>query len=170
MGTWTYDQCRRSHVAPLTASPHGSYDPAVSEGRIDHGVTHVAMGVTNLDASLEFYERYAAMQVVHRRADPGGNAVAWLSDLTRPFVVVLIETETVDAHLGGVFGHIGVGVESREVVDRLLSQARDEGRGVFGPLDSGPPVGYWGYIVDPDGHNLELSYGQEVRLTVEGFE
>ena len=143
-----------------------SRDPA----SIDHGVTHVALGVSNLDASLEFYERFAAMQVVHRRTDhETGNSVAWISDLTRPFVVVLIETAKVDAHLGGTFGHIGVGVETREAVDRLLTQARREGRGVFGPLDSGPPVGYWGYIVDPDGHNLELSYGQEVGFTVEGF-
>jgi hypothetical protein len=28
-------------------------------------------------------------------------------------------------------------------------------------------VGYWAYIVDPDGHNLEISYGQEVGFTVE---
>jgi hypothetical protein len=34
-------------------------------------------------------------------------------------------------------------------------------------MDSGYPVGYWGLIVDPDGHNLELSYGQEVALAVE---
>ena len=38
---------------------------------------------------------------------------------------------------------------------------------MLGPVDSGPPVGYWAYIVDPDGHNLEISYGQEVGLTVE---
>jgi hypothetical protein len=38
---------------------------------------------------------------------------------------------------------------------------------VSGPYDSGPPVGYWAIIPDPDGHNLELSYGQEVGLTVE---
>ena len=41
------------------------------------------------------------------------------------------------------------------------------GYAVFGPIDSGPPVGYWGYIVDPDGHNLEISFGQEVGLTVD---
>jgi hypothetical protein len=28
-------------------------------------------------------------------------------------------------------------------------------------------VGYWGIIVDPDGHNLELAHGQEVGLTVQ---
>jgi hypothetical protein len=27
-------------------------------------------------------------------------------------------------------------------------------------------VGYWAVVVDPDGHNLELSHGQEVGLTV----
>ena len=37
-----------------------------------------------------------------------------------------------------------------------------------GPFDSGPPVGYWAIIPDPDGHNLELSYGQEVGTTVSG--
>ena len=134
---------------------------------IDKGVTHVALPVTDLDASIAFYGKYAAMQVVHHRNDPGGNAVAWISDLTRPFILVLIEVETVDERLGGVYCHVGLGVDSRDDVDRLCAQARDEGRPVFGPLDSGPPVGYWGYIVDPDGHNLELSFGQEVAFTVD---
>ena len=127
----------------------------------------MALPVTDLDASLAFYATYAAMTVVHRRDDPGGNAVAWISDLTRPFVVVLIEVDQVDQHLGGVYGHLGLGVDDRAEVDRRCAAALAEGRKVFGPIDSGPPVGYWGYIVDPDGHNLELSYGQEVGLTVD---
>jgi len=28
-------------------------------------------------------------------------------------------------------------------------------------------VGYWVFVSDPDGHTLELAYGQEVTLTVE---
>jgi catechol 2,3-dioxygenase-like lactoylglutathione lyase family enzyme len=134
---------------------------------LDVGVTHVALAVTDLDASIAFYEKYGSMRVVHRRSDPGGNAVAWISDLTRPFVLVLIEVTAVDRPLGGVYGHVGRGVDARAEVDRLCAAARGEGREVFGPLDSGPPVGYWAYIVDPDGHNLELSYGQEVGLTVD---
>lgn len=138
-----------------------------SEQRIDHGLTHVALPVTDLDASVAFYERFASMQVVHRRTDPdSGTSVAWISDLTRPFVIVLIEVPTVDARLGGIFCHVGVGVASRTDVDDICGRARTEGREVFGPLDSGPPVGYWGYVVDPDGHNLEVSFGQEVALTV----
>ena len=135
---------------------------------VDHGLTHVALAVTDLDASLAFYERYASMKVVHRRTDPGGgNSVAWISDLTRPFVVVLIEVDAVDQRLGGVYGHLGLGVDARAEVDRRCADAKAAGHAVFGPIDSGPPVGYWGYIVDPDGHNLELSFGQEVGLTVE---
>jgi catechol 2,3-dioxygenase-like lactoylglutathione lyase family enzyme len=135
---------------------------------VDHGVTHVALPVTDLDASLEFYERFAGMRPVHTRTDPeNGTRVAWVSDLTRPFVVVLIETTNVDNCLSGSYCHLGVGVATREDVDRLCALARDEGRKVMGPIDSGPPVGYWAYVVDPDGHNVELSYGQEVALTVD---
>jgi catechol 2,3-dioxygenase-like lactoylglutathione lyase family enzyme len=136
---------------------------------VDHGITHVALPVTDLAASLEFYERYAAMRVVHRRTDPdSGTSVAWISDLTRPFVLVLIEVPELDGPtLGGAYCHVGVGVARRAEVDERCARAREEGRTVLGPFDSGPPVGYWAYVVDPDGHNLELSYGQEVGLTVE---
>lgn len=135
---------------------------------VDRGVTHVALPVSDLDASLAFYERFAAMQVVHRRRDPDtGTSVAWVSDLTRPFVLVLIEVSKVDSRLGGTYCHVGLGVAQRTDVDALCTLARGDGREVFGPMDSGPPVGYWAYIVDPDGHNLEISYGQEVGLTVD---
>jgi catechol 2,3-dioxygenase-like lactoylglutathione lyase family enzyme len=116
--------------------------------------------------SVAFYERYAGMNVVHERADPEtGDRVVWLSDGTRPFVIVLIE-HMPDGQLSG-FAHLGVGVASRDEVERRCQAAREEGRTVFGPSDSGYPVGYWAFIVDPDGHNLELSHGQEVALTVE---
>jgi catechol 2,3-dioxygenase-like lactoylglutathione lyase family enzyme len=138
--------------------------------RVDRGVTHLALPVRDLETSLDFYARFAGMHVVHRRAEPGGNAVAWISDLTRPFVLVLIETGTAldpEQRLGGTFSHIGFAVGSRADVDTACELARAEGRSVFGPNDYGPPVGYWAYIVDPDGHNLELSYGQEVGLAVD---
>jgi catechol 2,3-dioxygenase-like lactoylglutathione lyase family enzyme len=131
----------------------------------DRGVTHVAFPVRDLDASVDFYRRFADMQVVHRRSDSDGSPVAWISDLTRPFVLVLIQT-TPDQCLGGTYCHIGMAVGSRADVDRKCELARAEGRSVFGPQDYGPPVGYWAYIVDPDGHNLEVSFGQEVGLAV----
>ena len=128
----------------------------------DVGLTHVALTATDLDASIAFYGRYANMHVVHRR--PG---VVWLSDKTRPFVIVLAESPEVAQPLGP-FAHLGVGCESREEVDRLAALARSDDCLVGGPNDSGPPVGYWAFLRDPDGHTLELSFGQEVGLTVEG--
>jgi catechol 2,3-dioxygenase-like lactoylglutathione lyase family enzyme len=136
---------------------------------VDHGVTHIALPVTDLAASLDFYARFARMQVVHRRTDPdSGTSVAWISDLTRPFVLVLIEVDHLDGStLGGAYCHVGVGVARRGDVDELCATARAERRTVLGPFDAGPPVGYWAYVVDPDGHNLELSFGQEVGLAVD---
>jgi catechol 2,3-dioxygenase-like lactoylglutathione lyase family enzyme len=126
----------------------------------------VALVVRDPEASIAFYARYARMQVVHRRKDEfSGRQVLWLSDLTRPFVIVLIQAERVEGRLDG-FAHLGVGCESRAEVDRLCALAREEGRLGLGPLDSGYPVGYWAFIRDPDGHNLEISYGQDVGFTV----
>lgn len=128
----------------------------------DRGLTHVALPVADLDRSIAFYERYADMTVVHQRDDDG--RVAWLTDGTRPFVIVLIEGPV--SHALGGWSHLGVACATRDEVDARLAAARTEGRRVSGPTDDGPPVGYWGIIEDPDGHNLELSYGQEVGATV----
>jgi catechol 2,3-dioxygenase-like lactoylglutathione lyase family enzyme len=136
-------------------------------GHKDVGLTHVALQARDPERSVRFYARYARMQVVHRRRDASGREVLWLSDATRPFVIVLIQAERVEGRLEG-FAHLGVGCESRAEVDRLCEQARREGCLRLGPLDHGPPVGYWAFLADPDGHNLEISYGQEVALTVEG--
>lgn len=133
---------------------------------MDLGLTHIALPVTNIEESVAFYARYAAMRVVHRRVDPtDGRQVVWVSDGTRPFVIVLIQAERVASPLLPI-AHLGVGCASRAEVDRLAAQAHAEGRNVWGPTDSPPPVGYWALIADPDGHTLELSHGQEVALAV----
>jgi catechol 2,3-dioxygenase-like lactoylglutathione lyase family enzyme len=132
----------------------------------DRGLTHVALPVRSLEASLDFYRRYAALEVVHERVDPAGGRVAWVSDRTRPFVVVLIEVPEVKHPLLPL-AHLGVGCASREEVDRLAAEARAEGRPCFGPADYGEPVGYFALISDPDDHTLEVSHGQEVGLAVE---
>ena len=127
----------------------------------DVGLTHVALPAADLDRSIDFYERYAGMQVVHRR-----EGAVWLSDKTRPFVIVLLDAPQVDHPLRPL-AHLGVGCETRAEVDRLCALAAEEGCLVGGPNDHGPPVGYWAFLRDPDGHTLELAHGQEVGLTVE---
>ncbi len=132
----------------------------------DLGFTHVALPVSHVDTSIAFYSKYARMQVVHRRTDGSTKSdVVWLSDLTRPFVIVLIQLPKVDTPLLPI-AHLGVACETREEVDRLCHEAQLDGVLREGPQDDGYPVGYWAFIRDPDGHTLEISYGQEVSFTV----
>jgi catechol 2,3-dioxygenase-like lactoylglutathione lyase family enzyme len=131
----------------------------------DRGLTHVALQVRDLDRSVAFYACYAGMRVVHARSEEDGTRIAWLSDGTRPFVIVLAQSTRIDAVLRP-FAHLGVGCASRAEVDRLCAQASAEGILVAPPVDHGPPVGYAAFLSDPDGHTLELSFGQEVGLAV----
>jgi catechol 2,3-dioxygenase-like lactoylglutathione lyase family enzyme len=132
----------------------------------DLGLTHVALPITNVDASVAFYAKYAGMKVVHRRTDPAaGNTVVWLSDGTRPFVIVLIEEREVRNPLLPI-AHLGVGCASRAEVERLVAEAQRDGRPTIGPIDAPYPVGYFALISDPDQHTLEVSHGQEVGLAV----
>ncbi|MCB9830976.1 MAG: VOC family protein [Planctomycetes bacterium] len=132
----------------------------------DIGLTHVALPIRDAERSISFWSRYAGMQVVHRRhGESEDREVVWLSDRTRPFVIVLIEADEVDVVLAPI-AHLGVGCPTREDVDRLAALAGASGCLVRGPEDSGYPVGYWAFLRDPDGHILELSHGQEVGLAV----
>jgi catechol 2,3-dioxygenase-like lactoylglutathione lyase family enzyme len=133
----------------------------------DIGFTHVALPVTDLDATIAFYAKYANMEAVHRRTDPKtGEKVAWLTDHTRPFVIVLLQEPDVEHKLLPP-AHLGVACGSREEVDRLCELARQDGCLNNGPADAGEPIGYWAFVESPDGHILELTYGQEVALRVQ---
>ena len=128
----------------------------------DVGLTHIALPVHSLEASLAFYAKYANMHPVHRR-----RGVVWITDSTRPFAVVLIETsDAIDPLLP--MAHLGVGVPSHEEVDRLCDLALADRCLLRAAQDSGPPVGYWALMRDPDGHTLEVSFGQDVGSAIEG--
>lgn len=135
--------------------------------RKDIGFTHVALSARDLDKSIQFYKDYANMSIMHERIDKEINKrVVWLSDKTRPFVLVLVQNED-PAPVLTPFAHLGVGCRDKSEVDKLCQQAREDGILVTEPEDYGYPVGYWAFIRDPDGHTLEISYGQEIGLTVE---
>jgi catechol 2,3-dioxygenase-like lactoylglutathione lyase family enzyme len=134
----------------------------------DIGFSHIALQVRDIERSIDFYQRYAGMQVIHERA-PGiakAQKVAWLSDLTRPFALVLVQSQTtVDTPLGP-FGHIGVACDSKEEIDARVAQAECEGVLRRPAQQSAAPVGYWAFFADPDGNTLELSYGQQIGLEI----
>ncbi|MFS9772280.1 VOC family protein [Enterobacter chuandaensis] len=134
---------------------------------IDVGFTHVAFMVRDLEKSLAFYRRYAGMDVIHsREADlPAARKVAWLTDHTRPFALVLVQADSVTDTPLGNFGHLGIACATREEIDRKTAMAAEEGVLRKAPEDLGDPVGYYVFFADPDGNTLELSYGQRVGLT-----
>jgi len=136
---------------------------------IDTGLTHVAFEVKDLAKSIDFYQRYANMKLVHQREPgaPEAEKVAWLSDLTRRFAIVLVQTQISDDTPLGPFGHLGVACASREEIDEKVAMAQREGVLRRAPEESDPPVGYWAFFADPDGNTLELSYGQQVGYTVD---
>ncbi|WP_337013656.1 VOC family protein [Pantoea sp. AS142] len=134
----------------------------------DTGFTHLALQVRDLEMSVDFYQRYAGMQVIHQR-EPGlteAQKVAWLSDLTRPFALVLVQPENSDDTPLGPFGHVGVACASREEIDEKVARARLEGVLRRDAQQSDAPVGYWAFFADPDGNTLELSYGQQIGLEI----
>lgn len=92
--------------------------------------------------------------------------MAWLSDRTRLFALVLVQAdEPTDTPLGP-FGHLGVACATKAEIDVKTAMARREGVLRKEPEQLGEPVGYYVFFRDPDGNTLELSYGQRVGLEV----
>ena len=133
---------------------------------IDIGLTHIALSAIDMDETIAFYSKYANMSVIHERIDAETSVrVTWLSDKTRPFVIVFLQNQHPETILKPL-SHLGIGCASRDEIDRLCDLARHDGILVREPQDSGYPIGYWALLRDPTGHTLELSYGQEIGLTV----
>lgn len=141
-------------------------------------LTHIALPVRDLDATLAFYERYTTLKVIHRRFDSQTNmSTAWLAnerDITTDeaarFVIVLIEgalprdivgDEMEERHgfLTSI-SHLGLSLSSRDEVDRVAAMAAEEGCLLLGPLYRNEVVGYICIVTDPDGNNLEFSVEQ----------
>ena len=132
--------------------------------------THVALPARDLQASLDWYDRWTPLVCVHDRADDEGRT-AWLGHPVdpdapaHPFVLVLIEKSggyddvaTVLAPLA----HLGFEMPSRAAVDAIAAEARVSGVLHWEAVDLGPPVGYICAIVDPDGNVVEFSHDQGV--------
>ena len=106
----------------------------------DRGLTHVALTVRDISRSVDFYREFGGFEVVHERHDDEtGSAVVWLSDLTRPFVVVLIQNDEPIHQLAGS-NHLGV--EPRRAAPTSTTPPTGPGRTAcwrWGPTDSGHP-------------------------------
>lgn len=139
-------------------------------------LTHIALPVRDLEATLAFYAKYTKLVNIHERQDPEtGLRTAWLAnarditDAGARFVIVLIHGKLPTKITGDIkeqygflksISHLGISVESRAEVDRLAEMAREDGCLLLGPMYRNEVVGYICVVTDPDGNNIEFSVEQ----------
>jgi lactoylglutathione lyase len=139
-------------------------------------LTHIALPVRDLEATLAFYAKYTKLVNIHEREDPQtGLRTAWLAnarditDAGARFVIVLIHGKLPTKITGDIkeqygflksIAHLGISVESRAEVDRLAEMARADGCLLLGPMYRNEVVGYICVVTDPDGNNIEFSVEQ----------
>lgn len=143
----------------------------------DSLLTHIALPVRDLEATLAFYAKYTTLAVIHRRHDPEtGLSTAWLAnerdrttDEAARFVIVLIEGKLPTAITGDIeetygfltsISHLGISCSTRGEIDQIAAMADEEGCLLLGPMYRNEVVGYICIVTDPDGNNVEFSVEQ----------
>ena len=127
-------------------------------------LTHIALRSKDVQASIDFYRRYADLHVVHDRTDDD-TRVAWLSEVEEDpaFVIVVMGMPADPQPPQRPIDHLGFAVESRGEVERIAGMGEEDGALVLAPVEYGPVVGYICEVSDPDGNVCEFSHGQTIN-------
>ena len=127
-------------------------------------LTHVALFVRDPARTVDFYQRFAGLHIVHDRVDDGVRVV-WLSEREHDpeFVIVAIAMPPAQSGVPPPMAHFGYDVPSRAAVDEIAARGATEGLLVQGPADAGAIVGYFCMLRDPDGNLVEFSHGQPIN-------
>ena len=104
-------------------------------------LTHIALPVRDLDATLAFYQRYTTLVNIHERHDPDTDMRSvWLAnerDVTAEgarFVIVLIAGKlptTITGDIKEEYGflrsisHLGISLNTRDEVDQIAMMAKE---------------------------------------------
>ena len=137
--------------------------------------THIALRVSDIGATIEWYRRYTDLTLLDEREDEDGYG-AWLGHRDQkefPFVLVLAQffegrdpfAPTPLAKLAP-FNHLGIELPTRDDVDAIAARASAEGCLSMPPTTMPDPIGYICMLEDPDGNLVEFSFDQGVYQKV----
>ncbi|MFC3033297.1 VOC family protein [Pseudoalteromonas fenneropenaei] len=129
-------------------------------------LTHLTLPVTDLVASVQFYQYYAGLNIIHQYCDTSTEQqIVWLSDSSTDFILVLVESQAFFPVLAP-FANLGVTCSSAAQFELLCTQAHRSARLIGAPKAPHPPFGYRAKLRDPDGHILELMLNTNVPPAV----
>lgn len=134
-------------------------------------LTHLALHVSDPEATAAFYADLCELKVVHRRG-AGGHTTLWLAEegREREFVIVLIAGGLRREQAPNDYSHLGFALGSRAAVDAVAARAEAQGRLVWPAREDPYPVGYYCGVRDPEGRVVEFSYGQPLGPGAESTE
>ena len=126
-------------------------------------LTHLALPCHDLDATIQWYEKYTPLRKTHHRQDSEG-AVAWLSPEESEIVLVFIQKNDTSEPIAVLtpLAHLGIALDSTDQVDQVAARGESDGCLAWEPRQESDPVGYICALSDPDGNLVEFSYGQEI--------
>ena len=119
-------------------------------------IDHVTFGISDFDRSVRFYDRaFAPLGVRRLFDDNSGPARATGYGDARPWFWI-VEHDPTSGKL-----HVALRAESRDAVDAFHREALAAGgkdNGAPGPRPHYHPGYYAGFVLDPDGHNIEAVF------------
>lgn len=114
-------------------------------------LNHISLTVTDVPEARDFLVKYFGMKSM------GGNkGMGFLTDAEDEwgFVLTLMKaTQATQGKYAGTF-HIGFFIESKETVDKLNRQLKEDGFDVPAPEDTGHSYGF--YVKAPGGFMVEI--------------
>lgn len=123
-------------------------------------LSHIALVVSDIEKTIDFYQYFAEMSLIHRRIDEGVT-VAWLKlGAPNELTIVMIENKNLNANGYQRMNHFGFDCPSKEAVDNIAIKAKNYNCIKYNPFYGGEVLGYLCVIEDPDGNQLEFAYGQ----------
>lgn len=137
--------------------------------------THIALRVSDIDATIAFYLEFTDLELLDRREDADGYG-AWLGHSDQkefPFILVLAQFFPDRDPFGSAplakmapFNHVGIELPTKDDVDAIAERARTAGCLAMPPTMMPDPIGYICMLEDPDGNLVEFSFDQGVYETV----